>query len=1373
MSRHEKSGLAAAAGGGARARAGAGAGAVDKPPSQLFHNLNAAAGGYGLWVEHLAKAAPGRWGAIAATAATAPIGFGLSMGATGGDTATSAAATAADTAISAAGGGSLLAVARVAQVADHYAPSVGGMQSFYQSLDPNMQELLGQPDLALYGILRGGVWLAARAGDAVDLGTRLILNPISTFKACTASVKEMFKSLVPSAAAAEWKSTSPEAMQSLLQKHAETFAATNDLKRGGRMAYLSCLEEVLSDGILRFDAETGKYQYPKGLEALLAAKAATKNGSLSKELATAESLLSDANISSTKAGLKQMATAYADKGDGDAQQFESNLSLIPELTSRFKEAASGRKEDEKSFSLSAKTVGESCYQLGNIGSQLATGAMLLGGHKRTWQGVSLASQGLMQFGQAAMALPGLISSGAGMLPLMSTGVGAAVGLISIGVALLGNSDAEDNSLGEALASIHSAVMGMWTEMRESFHITWEMLQAIDAKLDKMDATNHRHFGILLATLDYYGGQSLAHLTYTNKSMHDHLSWMHYDLKSCLDHLIDEGAGQVIGEIDLKAEHELKASLPQYTTTLSSWLLNAVAKKSGALASSKAGKPTVPDSELITLLKDESALTKLGLLGSLANLHVANLVDRDAFIDTHDWVYVLRAFELLIKIGSGEIALSEKKSEYLKHLLSIKNRADAVMGFVVATMHGSSRLFSALLQEYKSALNAAGETLLEIVERKRITMNQNHHLLADQNLLRLDEHADKSFARIKNGPEGRPFPMIKAIDWDRVLIDCDPESPRIPRESFIMSHQHIRNLGDAPLLAQIRLLEADSGFNLAHAYDQAKVSGRYSMKDETHIVYFGGSPTLFWYCYRMNLVITCTAGKLVLPCAMGSLFVNETSPHDHRAKPLADYTRPSFECRYTSPSPIIRVLLGGPGHVATFAQPPTSTECPQKDLYGTLKLGALLEHNVLVPARKEAAKALQSAELSIQLDRLEAVRLQLLVFIAFLGGDPTNLEKLLLGRDSFLHLARQLETDGTVEKLRSILNALWVGASPKKQNSALLHLQAETAKALAGVRIMDHPLVLDMLVARNIIDYLHDLIDRKAQCDSLQQKIAKLDQYIDKLTVLALRASALEHVTMLEPGRMSGALWPKIEQAEEERRKLHKARTDLDSGIKATVGKDVPTPAGSYSAPPKAAKSKSASSAGSFFAPGPATAKRPIFEEAPINSAGHEIEGLAYEVIAGDGNCLFNAVALHLELAQADLRNLVAAHIEYNLDTYSYRAVIGALNPKMAEEYPEEYPKKYLEALRGGQEWADNLEIVALMKLLDRPIVVIGPDGKLMNGLDIEKFTGEPIFVHYNGHTHYDAYLLKKGWYERSREILGSLKALEERSLPAAAGAGRA
>lgn len=145
----------------------------------------------------------------------------------------------------------------------------------------------------------------------------------------------------------------------------------------------------------------------------------------------------------------------------------------------------------------------------------------------------------------------------------------------------------------------------------------------------------------------------------------------------------------------------------------------------------------------------------------------------------------------------------------------------------------------------------------------------------------------------------------------------------------------------------------------------------------------------------------------------------------------------------------------------------------------------------------------------------------------------------------------------------------------------------------------------------------------------------------------------------------------------------------------------------------------------------------------------KIEGLIYQEVPGDGHCLFHAVGLYVGAHQAYLRNVIAIYIELNLAEFC--EIIKAVNP-------DSTAKEYLKALRSGEQWADNFEIAILMSLLGRPIVIIGPDGKIRNRSDLAGATKEPIFVYYNGRNHYDACLLEDGWGKRAKEILASLLA---------------
>lgn len=137
------------------------------------------------------------------------------------------------------------------------------------------------------------------------------------------------------------------------------------------------------------------------------------------------------------------------------------------------------------------------------------------------------------------------------------------------------------------------------------------------------------------------------------------------------------------------------------------------------------------------------------------------------------------------------------------------------------------------------------------------------------------------------------------------------------------------------------------------------------------------------------------------------------------------------------------------------------------------------------------------------------------------------------------------------------------------------------------------------------------------------------------------------------------------------------------------------------------------------------------------------EGFIYQQIPGDGHCLYNAVALYINEEQSALRSRVAAYIEHNLETFNH----------FIELAEGQSIKDYLNAVRVGVEWASHVEIEVLMRVLDRPIIIIGPDGKIRNRDDASRFQGDPIFTYYNDRDHYDVLLLSPAYENRGRQLL--------------------
>jgi hypothetical protein len=142
-----------------------------------------------------------------------------------------------------------------------------------------------------------------------------------------------------------------------------------------------------------------------------------------------------------------------------------------------------------------------------------------------------------------------------------------------------------------------------------------------------------------------------------------------------------------------------------------------------------------------------------------------------------------------------------------------------------------------------------------------------------------------------------------------------------------------------------------------------------------------------------------------------------------------------------------------------------------------------------------------------------------------------------------------------------------------------------------------------------------------------------------------------------------------------------------------------------------------------------------------------ILGLTYERVAGDGSCFYIAVARSLDDGEdvAFLCNEVADMIQGDPKLHE---IIELLEDQTIDDY--------IAAIRNTSVWAGDLEINALMRVLNRPIVIIGIDGEIRNQDEVDKFTGEPIFVHYNHELkRYDAFLINRT--KPAKRILSELK----------------
>ncbi len=96
-------------------------------------------------------------------------------------------------------------------------------------------------------------------------------------------------------------------------------------------------------------------------------------------------------------------------------------------------------------------------------------------------------------------------------------------------------------------------------------------------------------------------------------------------------------------------------------------------------------------------------------------------------------------------------------------------------------------------------------------------------------------------------------------------------------------------------------------------------------------------------------------------------------------------------------------------------------------------------------------------------------------------------------------------------------------------------------------------------------------------------------------------------------------------------------------------------------------------------------------------------------------------------------------LEHNREKYV--AIVEALL------LPSQTYEDYSDQVRFA-EWTEGLDIGVLMNLLDRPIIVIKSQGAINHAETVDCFSGDPIFIFYSGHGHYDALLQHSDLFTR-------------------------
>ncbi len=140
-------------------------------------------------------------------------------------------------------------------------------------------------------------------------------------------------------------------------------------------------------------------------------------------------------------------------------------------------------------------------------------------------------------------------------------------------------------------------------------------------------------------------------------------------------------------------------------------------------------------------------------------------------------------------------------------------------------------------------------------------------------------------------------------------------------------------------------------------------------------------------------------------------------------------------------------------------------------------------------------------------------------------------------------------------------------------------------------------------------------------------------------------------------------------------------------------------------------------------------------------------GLIYQEVPGDGHCLYHALAYHLGATYINLRNMVADYLETNP---------GKIQGAFAAEIELDglTHDEYILGIRGNL-WGGQPEIQTVQWITGRPIIVIREDANPNISDDVLEYPGDPIFIFYNGSTHYNTFLFEND--ANPREILQNIQ----------------
>lgn len=373
-----------------------------------------------------------------------------------------------------------------------------------------------------------------------------------------------------------------------------------------------------------------------------------------------------------------------------------------------------------------------------------------------------------QVGKTLSALSSVKTTSIASFGALVGDAGAVLGGVGALVSLFGGDDDDGgDGLGEALTAIHSAVIGMWEEMHESFAVTWEMLgkienhllniaaqiDAVDEKLNQMERNQIKRCKAMLESIEYVmDAVQQAHVDLAERIERNFerqkISSESFEriAKELLHFIVDAEMKTTILTLTVLSHKERREILAESSSKLYVWLADA------STLNSKTGKldfyHDIDRSVLVTLMhaitNPSATSIPLGLYQSLYSMNVPGGSELD-LINPVGWFAVLSVYFALLREFHDHIASSDTLSaQYSKQIKSLVALINGVNLFY-ANVAGSDALWSKLVETYQGHFNDLYE---KVVQKEAAALNAP---IAPHFLLDLAESAPTNLQRLEQLP----------------------------------------------------------------------------------------------------------------------------------------------------------------------------------------------------------------------------------------------------------------------------------------------------------------------------------------------------------------------------------------------------------------------------------------------------------------------------------------------------------------------------------------------------------------------------------------------------------------------------------------------